>query len=801
MFEQKTFARQQNSFLNGQLDANRYASVFDSASLESALTSSRSTDLRSEKSASYQEIPVAESFNQASLMDAGIATASPSSMDFTQALNTTWNPETSSVSNQSATWGSGTIWGTDSDFSGMRPAGLSLKNAWSSVKDKAKNADWKKIGHGALDVVGALPIPVVSTAADLVNAGWYAAEGDYKNAAMSAIGAAPGVGDGAKLALKAADAAKTARSARTTTRLTTRTANTPPRPGLAPSPRRETPGLAPTPKPAARRPETPTAAPRREPSGRPDSNPVGAPARRSARRPDPTPSGAVNKPDPRRPDPKPSPTTPKKSEPSRPEGNPTPPGTREQPPRPDTKPETVGTSPSQRPETPASGRDPHLQEPPGSVRPTRLERFTGAMDRAENLSQRLDQINGHVDLIQQMQGGNAETGEPSAADFAFAGLDALVGMRSGRGGTSLSRLVHSEGSTQPATRVTGGGGPQSVIRHADQSQSSDQFTHALASVGGRSDVDLPRASAGSGGRSDRASRLDPPSSSEPASSAPSTGSSGGSGNDRVPPRTGGSGRGNSDDEPLGRTPEETAAIEDLVSRDPRFRDVTPEQWQNPRVRRALREEIMARDTPSQRTPEQEVVAEAFPRASRDSVLGERGMRDTTPQNTDRLRRQPGTATGGETLPDVTGRWFQDEQGRLARVPGQIARDMQGMHFDNFGQFREAFWRRVAADPNLSAGWRPDNLKNMRQGRAPGAPSAERTGGGGNAVYQLDHLTPIELGGGVYDLDNIQVVAPRTHVELGRTPSASGNSRNDGTDPDIRKNPDDDSWEIDGSSEF
>lgn len=549
MFEQKTFARQQNSFLNGQLDANRYASVFDSASLESALTSSRSTDLRSEKSASYQEIPVAESFNQASLMDAGIATASPSSMDFTQALNTTWNPETSSVSNQSATWGSGTIWGTDSDFSGMRPAGLSLKNAWSSVKDKAKNADWKKIGHGALDVVGALPIPVVSTAADLVNAGWYAAEGDYKNAAMSAIGAAPGVGDGAKLALKAADAAKTARSARTTTRLTTRTANTPPRPGLAPSPRRETPGLAPTPKPAARRPETPTAAPRREPSGRPDSNPVGAPARRSARRPDPTPSGAVNKPDPRRPDPKPSPTTPKKSEPSRPEGNPTPPGTREQPPRPDTKPETVGTSPSQRPETPASGRDPHLQEPPGSVRPTRLERFTGAMDRAENLSQRLDQINGHVDLIQQMQGGNAETGEPSAADFAFAGLDALVGMRSGRGGTSLSRLVHSEGSTQPATRVTGGGGPQSVIRHADQSQSSDQFTHALASVGGRSDVDLPRASAGSGGRSDRASRLDPPSSSEPASSAPSTGSSGGSGNDRVPPRTGGSGRGNSDDEP------------------------------------------------------------------------------------------------------------------------------------------------------------------------------------------------------------------------------------------------------------
>ncbi len=438
MFEQKTFARQQNSFLNGQLDANRYASVFDSASLESALTSSRSTDLRSEKSASYQEIPVAESFNQASLMDAGIATASPSSLDFTQALNTTWNPETSSVWNQSAAWGSGTIWGTDGDFSGMRPAGLSLKNAWSSVKDKAKNADWKKIGHGALDVVGALPIPVVSTAADLANAGWYAAEGDYKNAAMSAVGAVPGVGDGAKLALKAADAAKTARSARTTTRLTTRsTPGSSPRSGLAPSPRRETPGLTPTPKPAARRPETPTAAPRREPSGRPDSNPVVTPARRSARRPEPSPAGAVRNPEPRRPDPQPNPAPAKKPEPSRPEGSPPPSGSREQPPqRPAGQPEPSGARPpEQRPETPvASGRDPRLLETPGSVRPTSLERFTRASDRAEHLSQRLEHIHGHVDLLQQMQGGNAETGEPSAADFAFAAVDAFFGMRSGRGG-------------------------------------------------------------------------------------------------------------------------------------------------------------------------------------------------------------------------------------------------------------------------------------------------------------------------------------------------------------------------------
>jgi len=51
------------------------------------------------------------------------------------------------------------------------------------------------IGHTVLDVAGF--IPVVGTAADLINAGWYAVEGDYLNAGLSAIGAIPGIGDAA----------------------------------------------------------------------------------------------------------------------------------------------------------------------------------------------------------------------------------------------------------------------------------------------------------------------------------------------------------------------------------------------------------------------------------------------------------------------------------------------------------------------------------------------------------------------------------------------------------------------------
>jgi RHS repeat-associated protein len=54
------------------------------------------------------------------------------------------------------------------------------------------------IGHGALDVVGM--IPVVGTAAEGINAIWYGAEGDYTNAALSAAGMIPGLGAGATAA-------------------------------------------------------------------------------------------------------------------------------------------------------------------------------------------------------------------------------------------------------------------------------------------------------------------------------------------------------------------------------------------------------------------------------------------------------------------------------------------------------------------------------------------------------------------------------------------------------------------------
>lgn len=68
------------------------------------------------------------------------------------------------------------------------------------------------IGHTVLDVAGF--IPGLGVAADLIHAGWYAAEGDYKNAALSAAAAIPGAGDAAaaaRLGARAFDAAQVVR--------------------------------------------------------------------------------------------------------------------------------------------------------------------------------------------------------------------------------------------------------------------------------------------------------------------------------------------------------------------------------------------------------------------------------------------------------------------------------------------------------------------------------------------------------------------------------------------------------------
>ncbi len=78
-------------------------------------------------------------------------------------------------------------------------------------RDEHGGGGWlSDLGHGLLDVAGL--IPVVGEAADLANAGWYALEGDYLMAGLSAASAIPFLGYGAtaaKVAVKGGRAVAT----------------------------------------------------------------------------------------------------------------------------------------------------------------------------------------------------------------------------------------------------------------------------------------------------------------------------------------------------------------------------------------------------------------------------------------------------------------------------------------------------------------------------------------------------------------------------------------------------------------
>ena len=141
---------------------------------------------------------------------------------------------------------------------------------------------WSDIGHIALDVVGL--VPVVGEAADLANAAWYAAEGDYVNAALSAASSIPFAGyaaTGAKLAIKGTDAVRSATKASDdVAAAATRSGDNVPTgtrgpDSAAPAPAKA-PAAAPAAKPAAAPAPKPAPAPAKvAPSKAPASNTAG----------------------------------------------------------------------------------------------------------------------------------------------------------------------------------------------------------------------------------------------------------------------------------------------------------------------------------------------------------------------------------------------------------------------------------------------------------------------------------------------------------------------------------------------
>jgi hypothetical protein len=136
-------------------------------------------------------------------------------------------------------------------------------------------------------------------------------------------------------------------------------------------------------------------------------------------------------------------------------------------------------------------------------------------------------------------------------------------------------------------------------------------------------------------------------------------------------------------------------------------------------------------------------------------------------NSDLARATPGVATGGEHLPPVTnGReWLRQAEGGVGLIPEEIASKLRGQQFKSWEDFREKFWAAVGDSTILTEDFSPSAVTTMKGMGAPASGGPKGGALGGRFRYELHHITPIENGGGVYDLDNIVVVSPRTHVDI------------------------------------
>ena len=97
------------------------------------------------------------------------------------------------------------------------------------------------------------------------------------------------------------------------------------------------------------------------------------------------------------------------------------------------------------------------------------------------------------------------------------------------------------------------------------------------------------------------------------------------------------------------------------------------------------------------------------------------------------------------------------------MPDVVAKQLRGQNFKSFDDFREAFWKAVGKTPELANQFSSSNQSRMQGGLAP--KTIEEQANGGQTSYQLHHTTPIQRGGAVYDVDNLQIVTPAYHAEV------------------------------------
>ncbi|SIO95217.1 HNH endonuclease signature motif containing protein [Vibrio spartinae] len=116
--------------------------------------------------------------------------------------------------------------------------------------------------------------------------------------------------------------------------------------------------------------------------------------------------------------------------------------------------------------------------------------------------------------------------------------------------------------------------------------------------------------------------------------------------------------------------------------------------------------------------------------------------------------------------DITGLWLEAAEKELGSpVPSQIADQLRGQKFESFDKFRESFWLTVSEDGNLLSQFASKNQRLIKKGRSPFALPQEHVGK--RSRYEIHHVEEIQHGGKVYDVDNMRVMTPKSHINIHR----------------------------------
>ena len=112
---------------------------------------------------------------------------------------------------------------------------------------------------------------------------------------------------------------------------------------------------------------------------------------------------------------------------------------------------------------------------------------------------------------------------------------------------------------------------------------------------------------------------------------------------------------------------------------------------------------------------------------------------------------------------VTSIWLSGAgAGEGSPIPSQIADALRGRIFNDFDDFRKAFWLEVSRDAGLLGQFCSDNQRKIAEGKAPIAIETEHVGE--RMRFEIHHVVYIKNGGDVYNVDNLAVMTPKLHVQ-------------------------------------